>query len=216
MADRTVTVRLQADDKLSPALAKASGSSTALAAGLGKSSKASDELGKSTGKTASLLERIRPTAALAALGVGTLGVGAAFQAAYRSVTTFDTAMSAMRAYLEPTTAEFNQLRDAALEMGKTSSFSASEAARSMTELGKAGVSTKDILSGGLVGALNLAAAGQMDVGEAAEAAAAAMAVSTAAAVACARRSVLATFAAAASRRAPSGRAPAAVARRLAA
>ena len=27
MADRTVTVRLQADDKLSPALAKASGSS---------------------------------------------------------------------------------------------------------------------------------------------------------------------------------------------
>ena len=175
MADRTVTVRLQADDKLSPALAKASGSSTALAAGLGKSSKASDELGKSTGKTASQLERIRPTAALAALGVGTLGVGAAFQAAYRSVTTFDTAMSAMRSYLEPTTAEFNQLRDAALEMGKTSSFSASEAARSMTELGKAGVSTKDILSGGLVGALNLAAAGQMDVGEAAEAAAAAMA-----------------------------------------
>ena len=175
MADRTVTIRLQADDKLSPALKSASGSSTALAAGLGKSSKASDELGKSSGRTATLLERIRPTAALAALGVGTLGVAEAFQRAYRSVTTFDSSMSAMRAYLEPTTAEFNQLRDAALEMGRTTHFSASEAAKSMTELGKAGVSTRDILGGGLVGALNLAAAGQMDVGEAAESAAAAMA-----------------------------------------
>jgi TP901 family phage tail tape measure protein len=53
-------------------------------------------------------------------------------------------------------------------------FSATEAAGAIENLAKAGVSTKDILGGGLKGALNLAAAGQLAVGDAAEIAATAM------------------------------------------
>ncbi|MGH2165501.1 phage tail tape measure protein, partial [Enterococcus faecalis] len=49
-----------------------------------------------------------------------------------------------------------------------------EAAGAIDELAKAGISTKDILGGGLKGALSLAAAGQMEVGDAAEIAATAM------------------------------------------
>ena len=54
----------------------------------------------------------------------------------------------------------------ALGMGRSS--------RAIEQLAKAGVSTQDILDGGLTGSLNLAAAGSIDVGEAAETAASAM------------------------------------------
>ena len=58
--------------------------------------------------------------------------------------------------------------------GADTKFSASEAAGAIEQLAKAGVSTRDILDGGLTGSLNLAAAGSIDVGEAAETAASAM------------------------------------------
>lgn len=47
-------------------------------------------------------------------------------------------------------------------------YSATESADAINELGKAGLSTSDILSGGLSGALNLAASDGMAVGDAAE------------------------------------------------
>jgi TP901 family phage tail tape measure protein len=67
-----------------------------------------------------------------------------------------------------------QLRDAAIQAGADTAFSAEEAAKGIEELAKAGVSTKDILNGGLMGALSLAAAGEMSVGDAAEIAATAL------------------------------------------
>jgi TP901 family phage tail tape measure protein len=66
------------------------------------------------------------------------------------------------------------LRKAALQAGKDTAYSATEAGKGIEELSKAGISTADILGGGLKGALSLAAAGQLDVGEAAETAATAM------------------------------------------
>jgi TP901 family phage tail tape measure protein len=66
------------------------------------------------------------------------------------------------------------LREAAIKAGADTSYSAKEAADAITELSKAGVETADILSGGLTGALNLAAAGSMEVADAAELAATAM------------------------------------------
>lgn len=87
---------------------------------------------------------------------------------------FDSQMSAVKAALKPTTKDFEALRAAAVKAGNDTQYSAREAAAGVTELGKAGVSTKDILTGGLTGALSLAAAGQMEVAEAAEIAASAM------------------------------------------
>jgi TP901 family phage tail tape measure protein len=74
----------------------------------------------------------------------------------------------------PAPARSRQLRQAALAAGKDTQYSATQAAQGVTQLSKAGVSTANILGGGLKGALSLAAAGQMDVGAAAETAASAM------------------------------------------
>lgn len=87
---------------------------------------------------------------------------------------FEAGMSKAAAATNATGKELEQLRDAALEAGKATKYSATEAAGAITELGKAGVSTKDILNGGLNGALALAAAGEMKVGDAAEIAATAL------------------------------------------
>ena len=87
---------------------------------------------------------------------------------------FDAAMSAAGAATRATSGDLAQLREAALQAGQDTQFSATEAAQGITELAKAGVSTADILNGGLAGALDLAAAGQLDVAKAAELAATAM------------------------------------------
>lgn len=87
---------------------------------------------------------------------------------------FDKEMSSVAAATHASAGEMDRLRDAAIEAGAKTSFSATEAAQGVEELAKAGVSTADILSGGLSGALDLAAAGEIGVGEAAETAASAM------------------------------------------
>lgn len=87
---------------------------------------------------------------------------------------FDVAMSEVQASTHETTANMDLLRDAAINAGADTAFSAKEAAKGIDELAKAGVSTKDILGGGLTGALSLAAAGSLGVGEAAEIAASAL------------------------------------------
>ncbi|WP_127501950.1 phage tail tape measure protein [Actinoplanes solisilvae] len=87
---------------------------------------------------------------------------------------FEKAMSGVQAATHASAGEIDALKQAALEAGKSTSYSATEAAGAITELSKAGVATADVLGGGLSGALNLAAAGQLDVAEAAETAASAM------------------------------------------
>lgn len=87
---------------------------------------------------------------------------------------FDKAMSRVKAATHASRGEMNLLREAAISAGADTAFSAEEAAGAIEELAKAGVSTEDILSGGLTGALSLAAAGELQVGKAAEIAATAM------------------------------------------
>lgn len=59
------------------------------------------------------------------------------------------------------------LRKQAMDAGAATKFSAMEAAQAQTELAKGGLELEEILSGGLSGALGLAAAGEMDLAEAA-------------------------------------------------
>lgn len=81
---------------------------------------------------------------------------------------FDAAMSNVQAATGESTANMELLRQAAIDAGASTVYSATEAAGAIEELAKAGVSTKDILAGGLKGSLDLAAAGQLDVARAAE------------------------------------------------
>lgn len=81
---------------------------------------------------------------------------------------FEARMSSIKAVTGSSAETMKQFHDAAIKAGADTAFSATEAAEAIEELAKAGVSTKDILNGGLTGALNLATAGELDLKEAAE------------------------------------------------
>ena len=106
------------------------------------------------------------TASTAMVGYG-VAAAAAVGYVVKSYADFDQAMSNVQAATHSSTAEMNQLRDAAIQAGADTAFSASEAAGAIEELAKAGVSTTDILNGGLSGSLDLAAAGGLEVADAA-------------------------------------------------
>lgn len=148
--NKSITVRLRADASNFNASIKAAGANAQqLAEGMEQS-----------GRKTSLL-----TTGLAAAGMaaGALGV-----AAIKTASDFDASMSTVQANTHASAAEMDLLREAALQAGADTIYSASEAAQGINELGKAGLSTSDILNGGLSGALDLAASEGMDVGEAAE------------------------------------------------
>lgn len=109
-----------------------------------------------------------------AAAIGGAAVLAGVGMAVKSYADFDKAMSSVDAATHETTGNMALLREAAVKAGADTAFSAGEAARGIEELAKAGVSTKEILAGGLDGALALAAAGSLDVGQAAEIAASAL------------------------------------------
>ena len=106
------------------------------------------------------------TASTAMVGYG---VAAAAAAGYvvKSFADFDQAMSNVQAATHESTENMDLLREAAIQAGADTAFSASEAAGAIEELAKAGVSTTDILNGGLKGSLDLAAAGGLGVADAA-------------------------------------------------
>lgn len=112
------------------------------------------------------------------LGKGALIAGGAvavgFGIAVGAAANFDSAMSEVGAVANATADDMGLLRQAALDAGAATSFSASEAAQAQAELVKAGVSVQDVLGGGLTGTLDLAAAGSLDLAQAATIAAQAM------------------------------------------
>jgi TP901 family phage tail tape measure protein len=91
----------------------------------------------------------------------------AFVAAEKATSDFDKSLSGVQAVSSASAAEMDKLRAAALKAGADTSFTATEAANAEAELVKAGVSVADTLNGGLNGALSLAAAGQLDLADAA-------------------------------------------------
>lgn len=133
--------------------------------------------GDPTGKTAeTTMGRLAQSAQLqraawdtASTAMVGYGVAAAAAAGYvvKSFADFDQAMSNVQAATHESAENMDQLREAAIQAGADTAFSASEAAGAIEELAKAGVSTADILNGGLKGSLDLAAAGGLGVADAA-------------------------------------------------
>lgn len=125
----------------------------------------------STAKTvASGMENTGRKSALIASGMTAAGlaVDAFGVAAVKMAADFDQQMSTVQANTGATSAQMDQLRAAAIEAGASTVYSASDSADAINDLGKAGMSVTDILTGGLSGALNLAASDGMAVGDAAE------------------------------------------------
>lgn len=160
MSVRSVSVRLSAEVSGYVANMRAAGKAT------------KDALGDATkfaGEHKQSLSEVGATAGKIGLAAAA-GLGAVVYASAN----FDKGMSAVQAATHETTQNMDLLREAALQAGADTAFSATEAAAGVENLAKAGVSTADILGGGLAGALDLAAAGSTDVAFAAETAATAM------------------------------------------
>lgn len=83
------------------------------------------------------------------LAVGGLGLKTAAQ--------FEKGMSSVRAITNATGTDFTKLKNKALQLGESTSFSASEVTEAMTELAKSGWTTNDVLTG-TSGVLDAAAA----------------------------------------------------------
>ena len=138
-----------------------------------------DAVQKKTAATGTEIEKLnQKRQAFTQLGAGALGFGAAVGVgvgmAISKFAEFDQQMSYVRAATHETAANMNLLRDAALDAGARTVYSASEAAGAIEELARAGVDTAAILSGGLDAALDLAAADGLAVAEAASIAATAL------------------------------------------
>lgn len=101
---------------------------------------------------------------------GTVGVTAAVYAlktALQTFSDFEYRMSAAGAVSRATSDEMAAMTEAAKELGRTTIFSSSQAAAGMEFLGRAGFKTSDII-GSMPALLDLAAAGALDLGEAAD------------------------------------------------
>ena len=83
------------------------------------------------------------------LATGVLGLKTAAQ--------FEKGMSSVRAITNATGTDFTKLKNKALQLGESTSFSASEVTEAMTELAKSGWTTNDVLTG-TSGVLDAAAA----------------------------------------------------------
>ena len=157
---RSVVVRLSMDTAQAIAASKEFGA---------EMSRSMAQAEKSTHRSRAAMDQLGGTA-------GKMGLAAAAGvfAIERSTANFDEAMSHVAATGEDARASYDQLRQAAIEAGAATAFSATEAAGGIENLAKAGVSAQDILGGGLTGSLDLAAAGGLDVANAAEIAATAL------------------------------------------
>jgi TP901 family phage tail tape measure protein len=103
-----------------------------------------------------------------------LGAAAGIAVAEKKAADFNAEMATVYTLSHATTRQQEQLAKAAKTVGIGIGVGATDAAKAEEELIKAGVSLKDIMGGGLKGALDLASAGQTDVASATEVAASAM------------------------------------------
>ncbi len=101
------------------------------------------------------------------LAVGVAAAGAGFGVAVKKASDFQSQLSELQVISGASGKQMNELSDAALKAGADTVFSAKESAKAQAELAKAGVSTNDILKGGLTGTLSLAAAGGLELADAA-------------------------------------------------
>lgn len=148
--NKNIVIRLMADTaSYEAAMTRAGSTARTVASGM-----------EHTGRKSALIASGMTAAGLAVAAFGVVAV--------KMAADFDQQMSTVQANTGATSAQMDQLRAAAIEAGASTVYSASDSADAINDLGKAGMSVTDILTGGLSGALNLAASDGMAVGDAAE------------------------------------------------
>lgn len=172
--DHVIDVKVRADSTgLSKGLADAEQGLQKAGAGFSKygteAEKASKQAQGFTAQTKKGMEGVGKASMIMG-GALLAGVGLAV-AAYAD---FAGRMAQVQSLSHASASDMDVLTKSALTMGSAFGMSANDVADAEIEMVKAGISVKDMISGGLAGALTLAAAGQIDVGKATEIATIAM------------------------------------------
>lgn len=166
IAKKTVEPRIKPKDETERTTSKVEGRLQKLTA------KTWDITIKLKDKTISGLDKINNalTSPLGILGVGAgaVGIGGLITNSAQKSMDFTAEISNIKALTGIQGEELDSVRKRALELGKTTQFSALEAAKGMTELLKAGISVKDVMGEASKAALDLASAGDLSLPEAAE------------------------------------------------
>ena len=128
---------------------------------------------KQNGDIGSMKDKLSGMAAGAMSGLpvqaaGFAGIGYGVFDAVKNYSDFTAQLSQIKAVTGLDAEAMDAVKEKALELGADTQFSSTEAAQGMTELLKAGVSVKDVLGDASQAALDLAAAGQLSLPEAAE------------------------------------------------
>lgn len=105
--------------------------------------------------------------AVAVAGGAALGFANGMRTSITTAATFESKLNGIKAVSGATGAEMKKLSDKALQLGKDTTFGASDAADAMSELVKAGVSIPDVLNGAADATVALAAASGVELPEAA-------------------------------------------------
>lgn len=123
-------------------------------------------LKKGGSATKALGEGITELGSSMTLGL-TVPIVAAGGAATSVAASFDDAMSQVQGALGGASTDMDGLRDLALQLGADTVFSATESAQAMVELAKGGLTEAQIKGGALAASMDLAAAGQLNLADAA-------------------------------------------------
>lgn len=108
------------------------------------------------------------TAAGLGAGGGIVALGIAIAGTVKTAANFESQLSSLKAVTQANGKQMAMMRKQAMDAGAATKYSALQAAQAQTELAKGGMSVANIMGGGLNGALALAAAGDLDLAEAAK------------------------------------------------
>lgn len=121
--------------------------------------KRSDGLISGVGNTLGTFVKVGIGAAVAGFAAMAAGIGSALSASSQ----FDKTMSGAKAILNATGEEMSQLNSLALQLGKDTVFSASDAGKAIEMLGQDGLSVQEIMGGAAKATVDLAAATGSDL-----------------------------------------------------
>ena len=137
--------------------------------GANKAKQAADDLGKVEDKGNKLHPTLKKVGLVAG---GALATG--FALSVKTAADFEKQLSGIQAVSGATAGDMEKVRAKALQLGQDTQYGASEAASAMEELVKAGISIPDVMNGAADATVALAAAGGVELPEAAAIAANAM------------------------------------------
>jgi TP901 family phage tail tape measure protein len=130
--------------------------------GVDAANKDVEKLTKGHMNASQAIDKVGRTSGLAGAAIAA-GIGLAINAAAN----FEQRMSAVQAVSGASASEMDQLSQKAIQLGKDTAFSASDAASAIEELVKAGVSVPDVMNGAADATVALAAAGEISLPKAA-------------------------------------------------